>query len=81
MSDTATLLPSSATSFERDLSASMDPLPRIGAAAELIRNAKDQGCLRQCSDMCLNIYLENGACDYACNVPNCNYDNQQCQSM
>jgi len=48
---------------------------------ELIRNAKDQGCLRQCSDMCLNIYLENGACDYACNVPNCNYDNQQCQSM
>ncbi len=40
MADTATLLPSSATSFERDLSASMDPLPRVGAAAELIRNAK-----------------------------------------
>ena len=39
---------------------------------ELIRNAKDQGCLRQCSDMCLDIYLENGAY-HACNVPNCNY--------
>ena len=39
MSD-ALLLPSSSTGLERDLSASMDALPRLGAAAELIRDAK-----------------------------------------
>ena len=36
----ALLLPSSSTGLERDLSASMDALPRLGAAAELIRDAK-----------------------------------------
>lgn len=34
------LLPSSSTKLERDLSTSMDALPRLGAAAELIRDAK-----------------------------------------
>ena len=42
MSDAATLLPSSSTSLERDLSQALDPLPRVGAAAELIRSAKRQ---------------------------------------
>jgi len=36
----ALLLPSSSTGLERDLSSSMDALPRLGAAAELIRDAK-----------------------------------------
>ena len=36
------------------------------------------GCKKQCSDMCLNIYLENNGCDYACNVPQCDFDNKQC---
>lgn len=36
----ALLLPSSSTGLERDLSTSMDALPRLGAAAELIRDAK-----------------------------------------
>jgi hypothetical protein len=36
----ALLLPSSSTRLERDLSTSMDSLPRLGAAAELIRDAK-----------------------------------------
>lgn len=36
----ALLLPSSSTKLERDLSTSMDSLPRLGAAAELIRDAK-----------------------------------------
>ena len=36
----ALLLPSSSTKLERDLSSSMDALPRLGAAAELIRDAK-----------------------------------------
>lgn len=40
MSDATTLLPSSATKFERDLSESTDALPRVGPAAELIRSAK-----------------------------------------
>ena len=40
MSDTGLLLPSSATALERDLSASSNPLPRVGPAAELIRTAK-----------------------------------------
>jgi len=40
MSDTGLLLPSSSTPLERDLSASMNPLPRVGPAAELIRTAK-----------------------------------------
>ncbi len=36
----ALLLPSSSTGLERDLSTSMDALPRLSAAAELIRDAK-----------------------------------------
>ena len=38
----ALLLPSSSTGLERDLSTSMDALPRLGAAVELIRDAKRQ---------------------------------------
>ena len=40
MTTASELLPSSASKFERDLSASIDTLPRVGPAAELIRNAK-----------------------------------------
>ena len=48
-----------------------------GRVRELMR--KDgMGCTRQCSDMCVDLLLENKGCDYQCNVPECNYDNRQC---
>ena len=40
MSDTGLLLPSSSTPLERDLSASMNALPRLKDSVELIRTAK-----------------------------------------
>eukprot|EP00944_MAST-04C_sp_MAST-4C-sp1_P015113 g15113.t1 len=48
-----------------------------GKVRELMAN-EGEGCTRQCSDMCLNMYLYNDGCDAACNVPECNYDNRQC---
>ena len=39
-----------------------------------------EGCTRQCSDMCLDILLENIGCDNECNVPECEYDNGMCMS-
>ena len=48
-----------------------------GTVRELMR--KDgMGCTRQCSDMCIDLLLENEGCDYQCNVQECNYDNRQC---
>jgi hypothetical protein len=44
---------------------------------ELMEKA-GEGCTPQCSDMCLNLLLDNPACDFQCNSPECNYDNGNC---
>lgn len=48
-----------------------------GSVQELME-AGGGGCERQCSEMCLDIYLDNAGCDQACNVPQCNHDNGKC---
>lgn len=43
-----------------------------------VMEKEGEGCARQCSDMCLDLSLQEEGCDYQCNVPECNYDNNQC---
>ena len=44
-----------------------------------LMDKEGEGCVIQCSDMCLDLSRSDQGCDYQCNVPECNYDNFQCR--
>ena len=65
-----------------DLTVAGNPLCSNGwvgsGKVKQLMEKEGKGCTPQCSDICLDAFLDNWGCDYECNTWECNYDNGQC---
>ena len=55
--------------------------PSCSSKIQRLLDMEGFGCKKQCSDFCLDKFLEAPGCAIECNVPSCGFSNGGCSEM